>query len=430
MPAPSETPTIPAEPTGLAAGWEKQAERTAGGREADLLVRTGDINNLGFGWPAGFTPFSGKSTPSHPYPCLPRPGAAPGTDRIMLGSGVTAQDIKMRVGDGYSSCSKRPDNLPEVIPIVVGALPSKIHVVLVQMFLDDFQAPVWHSHFQVSLNGTRIPPFEDTINALDQTGPIGKLVTMRLLPEYVPLLRAGTVDLLFDDPTTHALDGYAIDFVRILVNPHAFKYAVKIACTVLDADTQKPLARATVASAQVTELTHADGTRTLLGVPAGLASVSASAVGYDSEVQLLDLPVGTDGVARFLLHPHHEAVADLQRQIQLNGSVAIYGIHFDTASAKLRPDSLKSLETVLQLVQSIRGSRWIIAGHTDNQGGTDYNLGLSLARAKSVVTWLAQHGIAENRLIAQGYGLTRPVADNGTQSGRALNRRVEVKPAK
>src|SRR5580704_3037335 len=81
---------------GLAAGqkpatpslWALKAERTVGGLEADLLVRTGDINNLGFGWPQGFDPFSCKST-SHDYPWDPRPGAPEGTDRIMVGSGVT-----------------------------------------------------------------------------------------------------------------------------------------------------------------------------------------------------------------------------------------------------------------------------------------------------------------------------------------------------
>jgi OOP family OmpA-OmpF porin len=417
------------EPTGLQPGWEQQAERTVGGPEADLLVRTGDINNLGFGWPPGFTPFSGQSTPVHDYPCDPRPGDAPGTDHVMLGSAVTAKDLQTRTGDGYASCSSRPNNLPQAIPLVVGALPSTVHVVLVQMFLDDFQAPIWNSHFQVSLNGTRIPSFEDTVNALDQTGPIGKLVTLRLLPEYVPILRAGTVNLLIDDPTTHALDGYAIDFVRILVNPHAFRYNVTIACRVVDAANQKPITAASVSSAQVTASTGSDGRCILRGVPAGLASVAASAVGYDSAVQLLDLPAGSHATANFALRRHREDAAELQRLIQRNGSVAIYGIHFDTASAKLRPDSLPSLETVRQLVQSKAGSRWIIAGHTDNQGGAAYNLNLSIARAKSVVTWLTQHGVAGNRLIAQGYGLTRPVADNATVSGRALNRRVEVKPA-
>ena len=55
---------------------------------------------------------------------------------------------------------------------------------------------------------------------------------------------------------------------------------------------------------------------------------------------------------------------------------------------------------------------------------------LSLARAHSVVTWLTQHGVSSGVLTAKGYGLTRPLADNATESGRALNRRVEVSVVK
>src|SRR5580704_3330472 len=72
--------------------WALKAERTVNGPEADLLVRTGDINNLGFGWPDGFDPFSGKSTPGHGYPWDPRPGAPDGTDCILVGSVDTAKD--------------------------------------------------------------------------------------------------------------------------------------------------------------------------------------------------------------------------------------------------------------------------------------------------------------------------------------------------
>jgi hypothetical protein len=60
--------------TAKPAPWSAMTERTVGGPEADLLVRTGDINNLGFGWPQGFDPFSGKSTPSHAYPWKPPAG--------------------------------------------------------------------------------------------------------------------------------------------------------------------------------------------------------------------------------------------------------------------------------------------------------------------------------------------------------------------
>jgi outer membrane protein OmpA-like peptidoglycan-associated protein len=395
------------------------------GPEGDLVVRSGDINNLGYGWPAGFTPFSGKSTPPHAWPCSGRSGSVPGTDNIMIGSAVTAADMGNGSGDGYSTCTKREQTMPQAVTLNVGALPAKIHDVFLQMFLDDFQAPNFKSQFQVSLNGTRIPSFEATVNKMDQTGPIGKLVTLRLLPEYWPIARAGTVKLLIDDPTTHKLDGYAIDFVRILVNPH-FKYAVSVSCTVVDDATSKPIGGASVGAAQVTTTTAHDGTCSMRGIPAGIVSVGASAVGYDSDTQLLDLAAGDHGTADFRLKRHREAAGDLRAQIARTGTVAIYGIRFDTASARLRPDSTASLNEVFGLIVGDKTSRWTISGHTDNQGGAAYNLDLSDARAKSVVAWLIAHGVAQNRLVAAGYGSTRPVADNATVAGRTLNRRVEV----
>ncbi|HZZ00608.1 MAG TPA: OmpA family protein [Candidatus Baltobacteraceae bacterium] len=424
---PSPTPTIPTPPPGLPAGWSNQTERTVNGREAELLVRTGSIDNLGFGWPPHFTPFSGKSTPSHQWVCTSRPGAAPGTDRSELGSGVpvNANGTAKNPLEGYAGCSKRPDNVPQAIPLEMGALPAKIRGVFLQVFVDDFQPVPFHSHFQVTLNGTRVPTFEDAVNQLDQTGPIGKLLTLQLLPEYWPILKSGTVNLLFDDPTTGKADGYAIDFARILVNPKPWRYSVTISCSVVDAGDQKPIARADAAAAGARARTDSTGHCALRNVPAGLVSVSASAVGYDSATQLLDLPAGQVGTANFQLKRHKETVADLKRQIQENGTVAIYGIHFDTASAKIRPDSLTALDQILELVKS-SPANWVIAGHTDNQGGAAYNMDLSLARANSVVAWLVKKGVSSNSLTAKGYGFTRPVADNATDAGRALNRRVEV----
>ncbi len=68
-----------------------------------------------------------------------------------------------------------------------------------------------------------------------------------------------------------------------------------------------------------------------------------------------------------------------------------------------------------------------ISGHTDSRGKADYNLDLSQRRADSVKTYFVQRQIASGRLQAIGYGLTRPIADNKTSSGRGTNRRTEFR---
>ena len=426
--------------------WALQYERTENGPEADLVVRTGDISNLGFGWPKNFDPFSGKSTYPHPFPWSPKPGSPDGTDRMLLGSAVTPADFieKTFAGDGYtnsilrpcmgspdaSQCKGREDSMPQPIVLSVGALPPKIDAVLLQIFVDDFQAPSFHSYFQASLNGTRIPSLEDALNAIDQTGPIGKLITINLLPEYFPLLQSGTVKLLIDDPNTHAQDGYAVDFVRILVNPRKFQYLVSVAVTVKDRDKETPIVGATVTAALQTATTDASGTCELSTLPAGLVVATAVAPGYDAGSAAADVVAGQSGHAEIHLHHHEEDTAALEKAIAQTGSAAVYGIHFDSDSAKLRPDSKPALEAVLGLIQKHREWRWIIAGHTDNQGSDAHNQPLSEQRAASVIAWLKGHGANADRLLPQGFGASRPVADNATPGGRAMNRRVEVVLAK
>ena len=122
-----------------------------------------------------------------------------------------------------------------------------------------------------------------------------------------------------------------------------------------------------------------------------------------------------------------EATADsLSREISKAGRVAVYGINFDTGKAILRPESDKVLTQIATLLTSNPSWKMRVEGHTDNVGEDAANITLSEQRAAAVVDWLTQHGVDRGRLTSLGLGDSSPVADNGSEEGRSLNRRVEL----
>ena len=88
------------------------------------------------------------------------------------------------------------------------------------------------------------------------------------------------------------------------------------------------------------------------------------------------------------------------------------------------------LDKVFDQLEAFPNSEFEISGHTDNRGKPKINLKLSQDRAESVRTYLVNRGIAANRLVAKGYGDTRPLASNETADGRAQNRRIEFNRSK
>ena len=119
----------------------------------------------------------------------------------------------------------------------------------------------------------------------------------------------------------------------------------------------------------------------------------------------------------------------LGEQLDQQGKVDLYGIYFDTDKATLKDESTSVLEQVRALLEARPQLQLVVAGHTDAEGGDDHNMALSARRAEAVVAWLGEHGIDVSRLRAEGHGESRPVANNATGEGRALNRRVEIRDA-
>ena len=108
------------------------------------------------------------------------------------------------------------------------------------------------------------------------------------------------------------------------------------------------------------------------------------------------------------------------------GTFILENIFFEKSKSSLKKSSLVELNKVLKLMQINPDLKIQISGHTDSDGDDDFNLELSINRAKSVVNWLIENNIDQNRLSFKGYGETRPIEENNSIANKAKNRRTEL----
>jgi outer membrane protein OmpA-like peptidoglycan-associated protein len=102
-------------------------------------------------------------------------------------------------------------------------------------------------------------------------------------------------------------------------------------------------------------------------------------------------------------------------------------VYFAFNSAKLLSRSFAPLDEVVKIMQENPSLNLTIEGHTDNVGADDVNQQLSEGRADAVKNYLVSKGVDAGRIESEGFGETKPIADNKTSKGRSLNRRVEMK---
>ena len=132
--------------------------------------------------------------------------------------------------------------------------------------------------------------------------------------------------------------------------------------------------------------------------------------------------------------PYQISVADVGAEDWLAAltrecRVRIPSIHFDLDRPSIRTfESEPTLEKLAGVLKARSVSAVEIEGHMDNIGeaGAAARQALSEGRAKAVAAWLTAHGVPANKVTAKGYGKQRPIADNDSDLGRALNRRIEV----
>ena len=115
----------------------------------------------------------------------------------------------------------------------------------------------------------------------------------------------------------------------------------------------------------------------------------------------------------------------LYDRMMSDGKFITYGIIFDVGKSTIKPESMSEINRIVTLMKENPDLKFSVEGHTDSTGAAASNQSLSEARSQAVVDKLAENGIAKDRLKAAGKGQSSPIADNGTDEGRAKNRRVE-----
>ncbi len=123
------------------------------------------------------------------------------------------------------------------------------------------------------------------------------------------------------------------------------------------------------------------------------------------------------------IEPYHKDIP--LRPIEAGESTVLRNIFFEYDKYNLKPESKSELNRLIKLMEENPDIKIEISGHTDNVGSYEYNLELSLNRAKKVYEYLAENGIDPERLEYEGYADKKPIDTNETEEGRANNRRTE-----
>jgi OOP family OmpA-OmpF porin len=155
-------------------------------------------------------------------------------------------------------------------------------------------------------------------------------------------------------------------------------------------------------------------------------SSSTSALGDFFKIKLangVELDIPRNGIENKLL----VFITDSSRPIDDTTWFNFDRLLFDTGKATLQPASQEQLTNIGEILKTYPNVHVKIGGYTDNSGDPQANMALSSARATNVMNALLNQGIDPSRLTAEGYGDQHPVADNSTEEGRAMNRRIALR---
>ena len=150
-------------------------------------------------------------------------------------------------------------------------------------------------------------------------------------------------------------------------------------------------------------------------IGAGIGALAGGAVGNYMDRQQAELRAQLQGTGVSVTRVGDRIILNMPSNIT-----------FPVDQDQVLPAFFATLDSVVLVLNRYNQTIIDVYGHTDSTGDEGYNLGLSQRRANSVANYFTSKGVDGRRLLVTGFGESRPIADNGTDAGRAQNRRVEI----
>ncbi|MCS7075918.1 MAG: OmpA family protein [Bacteroidia bacterium] len=411
--------------------WQEKYVRKSHTPEAEWMIRIGDIDNLGFGFDKNYNPFSGDTNQFHPPPSVFNPNEPQGLDMILLPTSFRKFNQPC-IYDVYSSyfgflkINYKRVNFPIQIPL---NLPPTMPIqsVKLMIFIDDIQSKVSCSKFDVWLNQKPAYFMAEELKKLNLNQQ-GKLLTFDIPPSYFEVFKKDTLELIIDDITTGAGDGFAIDFIKILVNPR-IQILGELSGHVTEKYTGKLIEKAILTTQNNIKTETKQGKYVLSGLPIGSNVITVSAQNYRTETFTVEV-TNTHKQVNFQLTQSViiNTVFPEIGNLTVGSKIILKNTHFAPNSTQLKKEVHTELEKLAELMRINPTLKICINGHTDSGiPGTreEHLLYLSEGRARSVMNFLISKGVEPHRITCKGYGSTKPIADNKTPENQAKNRRVE-----
>lgn len=211
---PAQRANLPVTPQDGA--WEKGRVEIRDTAEADVVVRLGDIDNFGFGWPIGFSPMRGARGRARSPVLRANEEDFGGTDIGLIGTGAV-ESVRSRNDPEAES------RLAVASPFTLTFTPplTKITGALVQMHITGFQSAVSGSRFVVRVNGELASGLAEILNHVTIAPGDAGVVSYHLPESLLASLEEGWCVIEIDDPTSGVVAEFAVDFIRLLLNPRS-----------------------------------------------------------------------------------------------------------------------------------------------------------------------------------------------------------------